>query len=289
MKTKAFFLCMAICAMTTGLTSCAPDFSADSPISPDQLDGVMINLAELGQEIRNCNLEEIKQTIQNKGFIQFNETREERDLYTKGHTYYASGIYLDSNMSESQIKNAIRNLQHNATILWVDYHWHQGEFYLSGLECIYVLAREATDTYKFISHDLHQFYTNTYPFIMLEDSHNPTALAQTYNWIGQVAGKQYYNIDDELAFLLSNNAITESQYQLEISKIGGDKPYNRAAFENRLSTAHHEIIELFSGEAKDFGNNSRVWLTTSENNALDITDVVIVEGLWRMNWVVLAN
>lgn len=284
MKKNSIFLSIAFCAIM-GLVACDPVAGAggNTPNEPNTQYQEMINLAALGNELRNSNLDDIKKTIQKKGFTPFNEKHDVKDFYTKSTIYYSNGIQLDNSMSEDNIKSLIRQQKQNATILWIEYYWLDNVFHLEDMECVYILAQNAVTVYQNISMSLDLFYSSNYPFIQMEGTNNPTALSQSYNWNAEIGDRSYTNMDSQLAFHASNNAITEAEYQDAIMQLGGDKRNNREAFNNRLTTAHRDISESFRGfSIVDGINHSYVELETSDNDSYG--NILVVKGEWEDDW-----
>ena len=102
MKTKIFFTSMALCAMMISLVSCETTTLGKK--------NVLINLAELGDEINGKSIEAIEDIISRKGFTKcFEWSRAKEDAFN-GTYVSANGIQIDSTWFKDDVTSKI-NLQ----------------------------------------------------------------------------------------------------------------------------------------------------------------------------------
>ena len=113
MKKSVLFIGMVLCAMAMVLISCEPTTLGKK--------NVLINLAELGENIDGKSMEEIEKIISRKGFTRFYEWSYENRDYFNGMYVYSNGIQLDSTCFEKDMTSQLSQLEDNACVLVVDY------------------------------------------------------------------------------------------------------------------------------------------------------------------------
>ena len=278
MKTKGIIMCIAIGAMALGLAGCEPTTFGKK--------NVLINLAELGENIDGKNIEEIEKVFSKKGFTLNYEWSITRDDYYNNMRFYSNGIQLDSTWFEDEdserIVNKVRMQEENACILMVDYYKRKDQIWVELVAC-YILPNDPIKDYKTLSNDLYRYYSIHYPYKTNDKS--PKALIQSYNWNGWVIDLHkeeydYSNVNDNWASALQAGLITQEEYDKEMST-----PYNdgwRNDFLQKISEENIEVEEYILAINTEEHKHSRSALraTNQYDTFFDVEGITIAEGSW---------
>ena len=272
MKTKIFFTSMALCAMMISLVSCEPTTLGKK--------NVLINLAELGENIDGKSMEEIEKIISRKGFTRFYEWSYENRDYFNGMYVYSNGIQLDSTCFEKDMTSKLSLQEDNACVLLVDYFKEKDQTWVELAAC-YIFPNNLTKDYKTLSNNLYRYCSTNYSF--KASTETPKELARGYMWSGDIYIDSKYNYysskDDEYNFALQSGWITQEEYNEEMAGIG----YGfRVDFVEQLDQPLYEVYEEF--EAVDFTQNKFMYaglLLSEDSYSFFETDgVMMAECYW---------
>lgn len=272
MKTKIFFISMALCAMMISLVSCESTTLGKK--------NVLINLAELGDKINGKNLEEIENIISRKGFIKCYEWSRGIEDDFNGVYVYTNGIQIDSTWFGENVTSKINLQEDNACVLVVDYSKYDKEILIDLAAC-YILPNNPVKDYKILSNNLYRYCSTNYSFKASTEA--PEELARGYMWYGDIETDStylYYSNDDEIyQFALQTGRITQEQYNEEMA----DLEYEfRADFVEQLDQPLYEVYEEF--EAVDFTQNKFMYagllLSEDSYSFFEIDGVMTAECYW---------
>lgn len=276
---RGMIMCIAIGAMALGLAGCEPTTFGKK--------NVLINLAELGENIDGKSIEEIEKVFSKKGFTLNYEWSITRDDYYNNMRFYSNGIQLDSTWFEDEdserIVNKVRMQEENACILMVDYYKRTDQIWVELVAC-YILPNDPIKDYKTLSNDLYRYYSTNYPSKTNDKS--PKELIQAYNWNGWVLdlhkeGYDYSNVNDRWAFALQAGLVTQEEYDKEMST-----PYNdgwRNEFLQKISEEYIEVeeyIQAINTEEEDKICRSALRVTKQYDSFFDVEGITIAEGSW---------
>lgn len=272
MKTKIFFTSMALCAMMISLVSCEPTTLGKK--------NVLINLAELGENIDGKSMEEIEKIISRKGFTRFYEWSYENRDYFNGMYVYSNGIQLDSTCFKKDMTSQLSLLEDNACVLLVDYFKEKDQTWVELAAC-YIFPNNLTKDYKTLSNNLYRYCSTNYSF--KASTETPKELARGYMWSGDIdtdSTYRYYANDDELfQFALQAGWMTQEEYNEEMAALGYEF---RANFVEQLDQPLFEVYEEF--EAVDFTQNKFMYagllLSEGSDSFLEIDGVITAECYW---------
>jgi len=272
MKTKIFFTSIALCAMMISLVSCEPTTLGKK--------NVLINLAELGENIDGKSMEEIEKIISRKGFTRFYEWSYENRDYFNGMYVYSNGIQLDSTCFEKDMTSQLSLLEDNACVLLVDYFKEKDQTWVELAAC-YIFPNNLTKDYKTLSNNLYRYCSTNYSF--KASTETPKELARGYMWSGDIytdSTYRYYANDDELyQFALQAGWMTQEEYNEEMAELGYEF---RANFVEQLDQPLFEVYEEF--EAVDFTQNKFMYagllLLEGSDSFFEIDGVMTAECYW---------
>ena len=237
MKTKIFFTSMALCAMMISLVSCEPTTLGKK--------NVLINLAELGDEINEKSIEAIEDIISRKGFTKCYEWSRAKEDDFIGTYVYANGIQIDSTWFEDDVTSKINLQEDNACILVVDYSKYNEEIQIV-LDACYILPNDPVKDYKTLSNNLYRYYSTNYSF--KSSTEEPEELVRGYMWEGDIdtdssAHLLYSNDDERYKLALQSGWITQEEYNEVITdyEVGFRKD-----FLEQLNQPYVEIEEDFA-------------------------------------------
>lgn len=275
---RGMIMCIAIGAMALGLAGCEPTTFGKK--------NVLINLAELGENIDGKNIEEIEKVFSKKGFTLNYEWSITRDDYYNNMRFYSNGIQLDSTWFEDEdserIVNKVRMQEDNACVLIVDYNEVKNQTWVV-LNARYILPNDPIKDYKTLSNDLYRYYSIHYPYKTNDKS--PKELIQSYNWNGWVIDLHkeeydYSNVNDNWASALQAGLITQEEYDKEMST-----PYNdgwRNEFLQKISEENIVVEEniLAINAEEDKHSRSALRATNQYDSFFDVEGITIVRGFW---------
>lgn len=272
MKTKIFFTSIALCAMMISLVSCEPTTFGKK--------NVLINLAELGENIDGKSVEEIEQILSKKGYAKFYDWSYERGDYFNRTCVYSNGIELDSTCFERDMTSELSLLEDNACVLVVDYYKEKGQTWVELAAC-YILPNNLTKDYKTLSNNLYRYCSTNYSF--KASTETPKELARGYMWYGDIdvdSTYLFYSNDDELyQFALQAGWMTQEEYNEEMADLGYEF---RANFVEQLDQPLLEVYEEF--EAVDFTQNKFMYagllLSEGSDSFFEIDGVMTAECYW---------
>ena len=243
MKTKIFFTSMALCAVMISLVSCEPTTLGKK--------NVLINLAELGDEINGKSIEAIEDIISRKGFTKCYEWSRSIEDDFNGTYVYANGIQIDSTWFEDDVTSKINLQEDNACILVVDYSKYNEEIQIV-LNACYILPNDPVKDYKTLSNNLYRYYSTNYSF--KSSTEEPEELVRGYMWYGEIdtdSAYLYYSNDDEFyQFALQAGWLTQEEYNEEMADFGYEF---RKEFVEQLNQPFLSVYEEY--EAADITQN----------------------------------
>ena len=272
MKKSVLFIGMVLCAMAMVLISCEPTTLGKK--------NVLINLAELGENIDGKSMEEIEKIISRKGFTRFYEWSYENRDYFNGMYVYSNGIQLDSTCFEKDMTSQLSLLEDNACVLLVDYFKEKDQTWVELAAC-YIFPNNLTKDYKTLSNNLYRYCSTNYSF--KASTETPKELARGYMWSGDIYIDSKYNYysskDDEYNFALQSGWITQEEYNEEMAGIG----YGfRVDFVEQLNQPFDEVYEEF--EAVDFTQNKFMYagllLSEGSDSFFEADGVMMAECYW---------
>ena len=272
MKTKIFFTSMALCAMMISLVSCEPTTLGKK--------NVLINLAELGDEINGKSIEAIEDIISRKGFTKCYEWSRSIEDDFNGTYVYANGIQIDSTWFEDDVTSKINLQEDNACILVVDYSKYNEEIQIV-LDACYILPNDPVKDYKTLSNNLYRYNSTNYSF--KSSTEEPEELVRGYMWYGEIdtnSANLYYSNDDEFyQFALQAGWMTQEEYNEEMADFGYEF---RKEFVEQLNQPFLSVYE--ECEAADITQNKFMYagLLLSEgcDSFIKADGVMMVEGYW---------
>ena len=272
MKTKIFFTSMALCAMMISLVSCEPTTLGKK--------NVLINLAELGDEINGKSIEAIEDIISRKGFTKCYEWSRSIEDDFNGTYVYANSIQIDSTWFEDDVTSKINLQEDNACILVVDYSKYNEEIQIV-LNACYILPNDPVKDYKTLSNNLYRYNSTNYSF--KSSTEEPEELVRGYMWYGEIdtnSANLYYSNDDEFyQFALQAGWMTQEEYNEEMADFGYEF---RKEFVEQLNQPFLSVYE--ECEAADITQNKFMYagLLLSEgcDSFIKADGVMMVEGYW---------
>ena len=272
MKTKIFFTSMALCAMMISLVSCEPTTLGKK--------NVLINLAELGDEINGKSIEAIENIISRKGFTKCYEWSRSIEDDFNGTYVYANGIQIDSTWFEDDVTSKINLQEDNACILVVYYSKYNEEIQIV-LNACYILPNDPVKDYKTLSNNLYRYNSTNYSF--KSSTEKPEELVRGYMWYGEIdtnSANLYYSNDDEFyQFALQAGWMTQEEYNEEMADLGYEF---RKEFVEQLNQPFLSVYE--ECEAADITQNKFMYagLLLSEgcDSFIKADGVMMVEGYW---------
>lgn len=272
MKTKIFFISMALCAIMISLVSCEPTTLGKK--------NVLINLAELGDKINGKNLEEIENIISRKGFIKCYEWSRAIEDEFNGTYVYANGIQIDSTWFGENVTSKINLQEDNACVLVVDYSKYDKEILIDLAAC-YILPNNPVKDYKILSNNLYRYCSTNYSFKASTEA--PEELARGYMWYGDIETDStylYYSNDDEIyQFALQTGRITQEQYNEEMADLEDEF---RADFVEQLKQPFLEVYEEI--EAVDLTQNKFMYagllMSEGSDSFFEADGVMMAECYW---------
>lgn len=241
---------------------------------------VLINLAELGENIDGKSMEEIETILSRKGFTRFYEWSYENRDYFNGMYVYSNGIQLDSTCFEKDMTSQLSLLEDNACVLLVDYFKEKDQTWVELAAC-YIFPNNLTKDYKTLSNNLYRYCSTNYSF--KASTETPKELARGYMWSGDIYIDSEYNYysskDDEYNFALQSGWITQEEYNEEMAGIG----YGfRVDFVEQLNQPFDEVYEEF--EAVDFTQNKFMYagllLSEGSDSFFEADGVMTAECYW---------
>ena len=272
MKTKIFFTSMALCAMMISLVSCEPTTLGKK--------NVLINLAELGDEINEKSIEAIEDIISRKGFTKCYEWSRTIEDDFNGTYVYANGIQIDSTWFEDDVTSKINLQEDNACILVVDYSKYNEEIQIV-LNACYILPNDPVKDYKTLSNNLYRYNSTNYSF--KSSTEEPEELVRGYMWYGEIdtnSANLYYSNDDEFyQFALQAGWMTQEEYNEEMADFGYEF---RKEFVEQLNQPFLSVYE--ECEAADITQNKFMYagllLSEGSDSFIKADGVMMVEGYW---------
>ena len=272
MKTKIFFTSMALCAMMISLVSCEPTALGKK--------NVLINLAELGDEINGKSIEAIEDIISKKGFTKCYEWSRSIEDDFNGTYVYANGIQIDSTWFEDDVTSKINLQEDNACILVVDYSKYNEEIQIV-LDACYILPNDPVKDYKTLSNNLYRYNSTNYSF--KSSTEEPEELVRGYMWYGEIdtnSANLYYSNDDEFyQFALQAGWMTQEEYNEEMADFGYEF---RKEFVEQLNQPFLSVYE--ECEAADITQNKFMYagllLSEGSDSFIKADGVMMVEGYW---------
>ena len=272
MKTKIFFTSMALCAMMISLVSCEPTTLGKK--------NVLINLAELGDEINGKSIEAIEDIISRKGFTKCYEWSRSIEDDFNGTYVYANGIQIDSTWFEDDVTSKINLQEDNACILVVDYSKYNEEIQIV-LNACYILPNDPVKDYKTLSNNLYRYNSTNYSF--KSSTEEPEELVRGYMWYGEIdtdSAYLYYSNDDEFyQFALQAGWLTQEEYNEEMADFGYEF---RKEFVEQLNQPFLSVYEEY--EAADITQNKFMYagllLSEGIDSFIKADGVMMVEGYW---------
>ena len=272
MKTKIFFTSMALCAMMISLVSCEPTALGKK--------NVLINLAELGDEINGKSIEAIEDIISRKGFTKCYEWSRSIEDDFNGTYVYANGIQIDSTWFEDDVTSKINLQEDNACILVVDYSKYNEEIQIV-LNACYILPNDPVKDYKTLSNNLYRYNSTNYSF--KSSTEEPEELVRGYMWYGEIdtnSANLYYSNDDEFyQFALQAGWMTQEEYNEEMADFGYEF---RKEFVEQLNQPFLSVYE--ECEAADITQNKFMYagllLSEGSDSFIKADGVMMVEGYW---------
>ena len=272
MKTKIFFTSMALCAMMISLVSCEPTTLGKK--------NVLINLADLGDEINGKSIEAIEDIISRKGFTKCYEWSRSIEDDFNGTYVYANGIQIDSTWFEDDVTSKINLQEDNACILVVDYSKYNEEIQIV-LNACYILPNDPVKDYKTLSNNLYRYNSTNYSF--KSSTEEPEELVRGYMWYGEIdtnSANLYYSNDDEFyQFALQAGWMTQEEYNEEMADFGYEF---RKEFVEQLNQPFLSVYE--ECEAADITQNKFMYagllLSEGSDSFIKADGVMMVEGYW---------
>ena len=272
MKTKIFFISMALCAMMISLVSCEPTTLGKK--------NVLINLAELGDKINGKSIEEMENIISRKGFIKCYEWSRGIEDDFNGVYVYTNGIQIDSTWFGDDVTSKINLQEDNACILVVDYSKYNEEIQIV-LDACYILPNDPVKDYKTLSNNLYRYNSTNYSF--KSSTEEPEELVRGYMWYGEIdtdSAYFYYSNDDEFyQFALQAGWMTQEEYNEEMADFGYEF---RKEFVEQLNQPFLSVYEAC--EAADITQNKFMYagllLSEGSDSFIKADGVMMVEGYW---------
>lgn len=272
MKKSLFFIGMVLCAMAMVWVSCEPNKFGKK--------NVLINLAELGEDIDGKSMEEIETILSRKGFTRFYEWSRAIEDEFNGTYVYANGIQIDSTWFGEDVTSKINLQEDNACILVVDYSKYDEEIHIDLAAC-YILPNNPIKDYKTISNNLYRYCSTNYP--LKASTEDPEELARGYMWYGDIdTDSTYldYSNDDELyQFALQAGWMTQEEYNEEMAYCE-DK--SRADFVEQLKCPFLAVYEEM--EAADIIQNKFMYasllLSEGSDPFFEADGVFMAECYW---------
>ena len=272
MKTKIFFTSMALCAMMISLVSCEPTTLGKK--------NVLINLAELGDEINEKSIEAIEDIISRKGFTKCYEWSRAIEDDFNGTYVYANGIQIDSTWFEDDVTSKINLQEDNACILVLDYSKYNEEIQIV-LNACYILPNDPVKDYKTLSNNLYRYNSTNYSF--KSSTEEPEELVRGYMWYGEIdtdSANLYYSNDDEFyQFALQAGWMTQEEYNEEMADFGYEF---RKEFVEQLNQPFLSVYE--ECEAADITQNKFMYagllLSEGSDSFFEIDGVMTAECYW---------
>ena len=272
MKKSLFFIGMVLCAMAMVWVSCEPNKLGKK--------NVLINLAELGEDIDVKSMEDIETILSRKGFTRFYEWSYENKDYFNGMYVYSNGIQLDSTCFEKDMTSTLSLQEDNACILLVDYFKEKDQTWVELAAC-YILPNNLTKDYKILSNNLYRYCSTNYP--LKASTEEPEELARGYMWYGDIdTDSTYldYSNDDELyQFALQAGWMTQEEYNEEMAYCE-DK--SRADFVEQLKCPFLAVYEEM--EAADIIQNKFMYagllLSEGSDSFFEADGVMMAECYW---------
>ena len=263
---------MALCAMMISLVSCETTTLGKK--------NVLINLAELGDEINGKSIETIEDIISRKGFTKCYEWSRAKEDDFNGTYVYANGIQIDSTWFEDDVTSKINLQEDNACILVVDYSKYNEEIQIV-LNACYILPNDPVKDYKTLSNNLYRYNSTNYSF--KSSTEEPEELVRGYMWYGEIdtnSANLYYSNDDEFyQFALQAGWMTQEEYNEEMADFGYEF---RKEFVEQLNQPFLSVYE--ECEAADITQNKFMYagLLLSEgcDSFIKADGVMMVEGYW---------
>ena len=273
MQKSVLFIGMVLCAMAMVLISCEPITFGKK--------NVLINLAELGENIDGKSVEEIEQILSKKGYAKFYDWSYEGGDYFNRTCVYSNGIELDSTCFEKDMTSELSLLEDNACVLVVDYYKEKGQTWVELAAC-YILPNNPTKDYKTLSSNLYRYCSINYPFKASKEE--PKEFAQGYMWEGDIetnssASLLYSNDDERCKFALQNGWITQEEYNDEITdyEVGFRKD-----FLEQLNQPYVEIEEDFEAASltQDKFMYAYLVMLTKSDSFFEIDGIMTAECYW---------
>ena len=273
MQKSVLFIGIVLCAMAMVLISCEPITFGKK--------NVLINLAELGENIDGKSVEEIEQILSKKGYAKFYDWSYERKDYFNRSCYYSNGISLDSTCFEKDMTSELSLLEDNACVLVVDYYKEKGQTWVELAAC-YILPNNPTKDYKTLSSNLYRYCSINYPFKASKEE--PKELAQGYMWEGDIdtdssAHLLYSNDDERCKFALQNGWITQEEYNEVITdyEVGFRKD-----FLEQLNQPYVEIEEDFEAVSltQDKFMYAYLVMLTKSDSFFEVDGIMTAECYW---------
>jgi hypothetical protein len=242
---------------------------------------VLINLAELGENIDGKSVEEIEQILSKKGYAKFYDWSYERGDYFNRTCVYSNGIELDSTCFERDMTSELSLLEDNACVLVVDYYKEKGQTWVELAAC-YILPNNPTKDYKTLSSNLYRYCSINYPFKASKEE--PEEFAQGYMWEGDIETNSsayllYSNDDERCKFALQNGWITQEEYNDEITdyEVGFRKD-----FLEQLNQPYVEIEEDFEAASltQDKFMYAYLVMLTKSDSFFEIDGIMTAECYW---------
>ena len=272
MQKSVLFIGMVLCAMAMVLISCEPiTFGKNN---------VLINLAELGENIDGKSVEEIEQILSKKGYAKFYDWSYEGGDYFNRTCVYSNGIELDSTCFEKDMTSELSLLEDNACVLVVDYYKEKGQTWVELAAC-YILPNNPTKDYKTLSSNLYRYYSTNYSF--KSSTEEPEELVRGYMWYGEIdtdSANLYYSNDDEFyRFALQAGWMTQEEYNEEMADFGYEF---RKEFVEQLNQPFLSVYE--ECEAADITQNKFMYagllLSEDSDSFFEIDGIMTAECYW---------
>jgi len=272
MKTKVFFIYMALCAIMISLLSCEPTSLSKK--------NVLINLAELGEDIDGKSMEEIEKVISKKGFTRCYEWSYEEEGYFNGMYVYSCGIQLDSTWFGEDVTSKISLQEDNACVLLVDYFKKKDQTWVELAAC-YILPNNPTKDYKTLSENLYRYCSTNYSFKV--STENPEELARGYMWSADIDIDStllwYSNAAEQYQFALQAGLMTQEEYNEEMA----DYRYKfRKDFVEQLNHSYLAVYEEI--EAADLTQNkymcTGLLMSDDSDSFFEANGIMMAECYW---------
>lgn len=270
---KKILFSLVICAMMLGFASCEQTTLGKK--------NVLINLAELGDDINGKSIEEIEKVISRKDFTKFYEWSMDKEGYFNGMYLYSNGIQLDSTWFGENVTSKIRLQDDNACVLLVDYYKKKDQIWVELTAC-YILPNDPTKDYKTLSNNLYRYCSTNYSFKASAESLKK--LTQEYTWSGDIETAStdllyYCNDDEKCNFALQTGLITQEEYNKEMA---GRKNEFRIDFVEQLKQPYLEVYEEI--EAVNIAQNKYMYANLLISNEYDsffeVNGIMVAEFCW---------